>query len=159
MTLKLKKSSRIFKPQVIANACYGLKCMSNKHVEVRELLGILTDKIQEMSSTDIFYSSEIGMTLSGLQNMDDDSEEVLKFLSIMTSRIEMSSPTLSGRSLASSLYGLKSMSSKDHRVRRLLFLLCEVADKKIVLEEGEISKWGSLVLHLYSVRCVYMSVA
>ena len=71
--------------QTVGNALYGLQSMSSDHEEVRDLLQVLSTKVQE--STACLSAQNVGNALYGLQSMSSDHEEVRDLLRVLSTKV------------------------------------------------------------------------
>jgi len=107
--------------QNIGNALWGLRNMTSEHVEVRQALAALADRIK--SSPAEMNGQNIGNALYSMHAMDDGKEEVRQVLAALALKLVQSTKPLSGLDLGMSLYGLRSMDSNTPEVRVLLGIL------------------------------------
>jgi hypothetical protein len=113
-------------PHLISLALFGFKQMNN-HTHTLSLLESLTARIESSPSYTI-PPSEFGNTLFGLQNFTSEDSRVVSLLESLQYILEpfhpaSTSKTMTSRSLALSLYGLKGMSWNHQIVRNLYQLL------------------------------------
>ncbi|KAJ1421293.1 hypothetical protein B484DRAFT_399523 [Ochromonadaceae sp. CCMP2298] len=71
---------------------YGLQGMSSSDAEVRDLLRVLTAKIE--MSREPLDAQAVGNALYGLQGMSSSDSEVRDLLRVLTAKIEMSTEPL-----------------------------------------------------------------
>jgi hypothetical protein len=95
--------------------------MSSASPEVRMLLSVLTEKLNDSSA--IMDSQAIGNALYGIQSMSSDAPEVRALLIALTAKVKDTKEVLSPQHISNSLYGLQFMGSEHPEVRGLLRVL------------------------------------
>lgn len=114
------------KAREASNALYGLKLLNSDNPEVRELVQILSQRI-DISSP--FASQGVGNALYGCQNLSSEHDEVKKLLSVLATKIANCNDVLKAQNIGNALYGMKNMSSEYSQVREVLAALTQLISK------------------------------
>ena len=102
----------------IGQSLLGMQRMDSKHVEVRNVLSVLTEKILQSSFP--LDSQAVGNALFGLQKMSSDHVEVQKLLSVLVPKIKNCTYVFTAQELSNSLQGLRGMKNDNPEVRTLV---------------------------------------
>ena len=112
--------------QAVGNALYGLQGMSSDALEVRQLVSVLTRKID--SCTEPLDVQAVGNALYGLQGLSSDALKVTQLISVLARKIDSCTEPLRAREAGNALYGLQGMSSDVLQVRQLVSVLSRKID-------------------------------
>ena len=92
----------------VSQACIALKVYSDERREVRQLISVLTWKIE--ASQDRFNAQAVGNALYGLQGMSSECVEVRALLSVLRCKVAECSQPLNAQEVGNALYGLSKCS-------------------------------------------------
>jgi hypothetical protein len=139
-----------FTAQEISMSLYGIQNMSNKYIEVQQILELL--HIQLDKSFDIMSAQNICNSLYGLQNCFleyPNANEILNQLLIKVKRDNNKKLIITGKFIASSLYGMRNMSSSYEVVRKWLTFLLE--------NTQEYEKWSKIriIMHNHELNSAF----
>jgi hypothetical protein len=96
----------------------GMRNMTSSHIEVREALGALAEKISQSRAE--MNGQNVGNALYSLHAMADEVPEVRAVLGALAHKLVLTSQSFSGLDIGMSLYGLRSMDSNTPEVRVIL---------------------------------------
>ena len=104
-------------PQEMSNALYGLKSMSSSDKNVRQLLSILSLKLETYSGH--FKAQDISNAFFGLQRMNSADAEVRAMVKLLGRKLEATTDVLGSVAISNIFYGLRGLSSMHQEVRDL----------------------------------------
>lgn len=107
--------------QGIGNSFYGLQELCSDHIEVRQLLNAMCEKISQCDEE--LSGQEISNALYGLRGMRDEYSEVRAVLSALSLKLSTYQGILTGQHIGNCLYGLQLMKGDYSEVNTLLDIL------------------------------------
>ena len=120
--LKLSREKNVpFIEIGISRMLYGLQKLSSDSPEVRDMLSVLSDIIDNCEER--FGAQSVGNSLYGLQSMSSEYVEMRTLLASLAVKVADCHTTLRAQHVGNALYGLQSMSSEHIEVRMLLDIL------------------------------------
>jgi hypothetical protein len=125
----------IMTPQGIGSAFIGLQGMSSSHVEVRELLTILTKSIENCNQLD---NQAVANILLGLRSSTSDHLAVRQVINSLCNKIDITVLTkLKRNELSMALWGMQGLHGNDFESKRLLEMINNALDTMHYSDLGE----------------------
>ncbi len=125
----------IMTPQGIGSAFMGLQGMSSSHSEVRDLLSILTDCIDNCNHLD---NQAVANILLGLRSSSSDHHEVRQVINSLCNKIDTKVLIkLKRNELSMALWGMQGLQGNDKETQKLLEMINDALDTIHFKDLGE----------------------